>query len=307
MQIAVSGLIGTGKTTVARELARELGADFFSSGNFQRTVAARRGLTVLELNLQAEGDPRIDHEIDAETLKLREAKESFVIDSRIAWHFLPEAFKVFLVASPTIAAQRVLADTRGHTETYQDLASARRDIVRRQTSEWRRFKSSYGIDLFDPRNYDAVIETTYARSAEVVEVAKRLIAGGATKDRLWLGPRSLFPTRRRAFLPAAPRAGDGAETEGRQPVELVQVEGGYFIVEGHAEVSRALRAGEPFVAGRLRGRDGDEAAPGASWARFVEERATGPVLDEWQAAHGFEFLDLPSFLAEKRAVHAGTK
>lgn len=295
-QITVSGLIGTGKTSVARELARELGTDFFSSGNFQRSVASRHGLTILELNLQAEKDPSVDREIDEETRKLRGAAKSFVIDARIAWHFLPESFKLFLVASPTIAAERVLADQRGHTETYADLVSARRDIVERQSSEWRRFKRLYGIDLFDPRNYDAVIETTFSSPGEVIRLAKRLIVGGVSGDRLWLAPRSLFPT-------ASP-ASEGVDRRHSERVELVQVGNSFFIVEGHAEVSRALDAGDPFVAGALRGRDDEEAFPGITCSRYAEEHASALLLSEWQTRHRFRFLDLPSFQGERRSVPA---
>jgi CMP/dCMP kinase len=295
-QITVSGLIGTGKTSVARQLARELGADFFSSGNFQRSVASRHGLTILELNLRAESDPSLDREIDDETRKLRGAAKSFVIDARIAWHFLPDSFKLFLVASPTIAAARVLADQRGHTETYADLVSARRDIVERQSSEWRRFKTLYGIDLFDPRNYDAVIETTFSSPDEVIRLAKRLIVGDASGDRLWLAPRSLFPTA----LPAS----DEADRRRGEPVELVQVGNSFFVVAGHAEVSRALEAGDPFVAGALRARDDEDAFPGVTCARYAEEQTSASLLSEWQTRHGFRFLDLPSFQGERQGAPA---
>jgi CMP/dCMP kinase len=295
-QVTVSGLIGTGKTSVARELAGELGADFYSSGNFQRSVASRHRLTILELNLLAESDPSLDREIDEETRKLRGAAKSFVIDARIAWHFLPDSFKLFLVASPTIAAERVLADQRGHTETYADLASARRDIVERQSSEWRRFKRLYGIDLFDPRNYDAVIETTFSPPAEVIGLAKRLIVGAVSGDRLWLAPRSLFPT--------APATSEGADRRRGERVELVQVGNSFFVVAGHAEVSRALDAGDPFVAGALRARDDEEAFPGVTCASYAEERTSASLLSEWQDRHRFRFLDLPSFQGERRSAPA---
>src|SRR5579863_5521381 len=64
LRITIAGDIGSGKTTVARLLSRQVGAPWLSTGAIQRKMAAARGVSVLQLNKMAECDPGIDRAID---------------------------------------------------------------------------------------------------------------------------------------------------------------------------------------------------------------------------------------------------
>ena len=55
---------------------------------------------------------------------LAEATEPLVVDSRLAWHFLPAAVKVHLVIDPEVAAGRVLDREGARAEQYGSVAEA---------------------------------------------------------------------------------------------------------------------------------------------------------------------------------------
>ena len=97
LHISISGEPGCGKTTIAKILAERLNATYISTGLIQRDIASKRGLTTLELNLLAETDGSIDEQIDAHTRSLGNSHQNLVVDSRLAWRFLPASLKVFLV------------------------------------------------------------------------------------------------------------------------------------------------------------------------------------------------------------------
>jgi cytidylate kinase len=168
-KLSITGDIGSGKTAVSRLLQQATGYPRYSTGDLQRRIAARYGMTTLELNRYSETHPAIDEEIDGESIRLGATDESFIIDSRIAWHFIPHSFKVYLTVDPRVAAERLVAD-RGRTgESYDDVATARDEILKRRESEVERFRRTYGIHLADLDNYDLVIDTSQAPPREVAE------------------------------------------------------------------------------------------------------------------------------------------
>ena len=81
--ITISGMLGSGKSTVAKLLAECLGWDYYSTGNAQREIAAKRGMTTLELNRLADTDPSIDKEIDGVFIKIFKDAINFLIDGGV--------------------------------------------------------------------------------------------------------------------------------------------------------------------------------------------------------------------------------
>ena len=157
-KLAITGDIGSGKSAVGRLLCRSTGWSFYSTGMLQRKIAERYGMTTLELNQYSETHPEVDEEIDNASRELGTKDESFVIDSRIAWHFIPHAFKVYLRVEPRIAAQRILGDGERTSEGYADVETAVRDIRERRASEVKRFRDLYEIDLWRDRSSFLIVE-----------------------------------------------------------------------------------------------------------------------------------------------------
>ena len=95
--ITISGMLGSGKSTVARLLADKLGYTYYSTGDAQREIARARGVTTLELNRIADTDPTIDEAIDGVFKRFNAVpNKNFVIDSRMAFFFIPNSLKVKL-------------------------------------------------------------------------------------------------------------------------------------------------------------------------------------------------------------------
>lgn len=176
MIITISGKPGSGKSTVAKALALRLGLDHVSAGDFMREMAEERGISVLELSRIAEADEDIDREIDERSRRLGGTRDGFVIDSRLAWYFIPRAFKVFLDVSLDVAAARIYGDRRGTEEENVDLEATRRNTEARRVSESKRYASYYGIDYLDAINYDLVVDTSALDVEGIVDTIVAYVA-----------------------------------------------------------------------------------------------------------------------------------
>ena len=168
-KISITGDLGSGKSAVSKLLSQKLGFRIVSTGLMQRDIAARHGMTTLELNEYTKTHPEIDDEIDIRVSELQEAEESLIFDSRLAWHFAPETFKIFLTVDSDEAAKRIFNDKR-KSENYLNIEEAKQKILARRRSELERFKSYYNIDYSDLKNYNCVVDTTNAKPEDVCEI-----------------------------------------------------------------------------------------------------------------------------------------
>lgn len=173
-KITITGDLGSGKSVVSKTLRDELGFEIYSTGKVQREIAARYGMTTLELNQYAETHPEIDEEIDSVFLELNERPEGLIVDSRMAWFFMKDSFKVYLAVPPEVSAARIMADKTRSKEKYRDLEHAIHDITARKSSENRRFLEIYNADCADKNNFDLVVDTS---NIPPDEVASRVLAG----------------------------------------------------------------------------------------------------------------------------------
>ncbi|MCH9028900.1 MAG: nucleoside monophosphate kinase, partial [Bacteroidetes bacterium] len=64
MIITISGKAGSGKSTVAKELARKLELKHYSIGDLMRQMAKEKNISLTELGKLAEKDDSIDKELD---------------------------------------------------------------------------------------------------------------------------------------------------------------------------------------------------------------------------------------------------
>lgn len=160
--ITIAGKPGSGKSTTAKMVASLLNYTRYSSGDFMRQIAKDRQLTLEEINHLAETDPSIDEEVD-QYVRAQRDKERVVIDSRLAFYWIPESFKVYLDLDLNIAAERIYgnkSEERFATEQHaSDMEAYAKQIESRLESEKRRYQKYYNLNPYDLSHFDLVIDT----------------------------------------------------------------------------------------------------------------------------------------------------
>lgn len=172
MQISITGKLGSGKSTVCKMIRDRYDYKIFSTGAIQREVAREMGISTLELNKRMKQDHSLDTRIDEATTRLsRERRDCrLIFDSRMAWHFAEDTFKIFLTVDPTVAAQRVMANPRDSEERYRSVEEARDKLVERSRIEQSRFRELYGVDYCDYGNYNLVVDSSARTPEEIVDI-----------------------------------------------------------------------------------------------------------------------------------------
>jgi len=168
MIITISGKSGSGKSTVAQEIAKQLDLKHYSIGDLMRQMAKDRNMSLAELGAKAEKDDSIDKELDKKQIELKE-KDDFVIDGRLTAFFLPNAdVKVFLECDDKIRAERILRDER-RDEQGKNINEVIKKFNERESSERKRYENYYNVDFYDDKLYELVIDTTDISVKDVVK------------------------------------------------------------------------------------------------------------------------------------------
>ena len=166
--ITIGGNPGSGKSTIGRMLAERLGVPFFSMGEMRRQYALDHGWTIGELNERGEKDPNSDRLVDEYQSHLAARHSSFVLDSRLGYHFLPQSIKVYLRVSHENAAKRIYALRRA-SEQWSFVEAGAASLAEREQSDKRRYAMYYGLDPADLTQYDLVIDTNELTMAQVMD------------------------------------------------------------------------------------------------------------------------------------------
>ena len=163
--ITIAGKLGSGKSSTAKMVAQILNYEHYSTGDFMRSIANEKGISLIKLSKMAETDDRIDKALDDHNLEIGKM-ENIVLDSRLGFHFIPDSFKVFLELDPSIASERIMEDRKTnpnrHTEAegFDTKEKIIESINSRLLSERKRYKDLYGIeDHTAHSNFDLVINT----------------------------------------------------------------------------------------------------------------------------------------------------
>ncbi len=159
-RITISGEVASGKSTVGKLLAEKLDYEFVSIGNRTREFAANKGLSIVQFQKECLGNPETDKQIDSLFSNECNSKEELIIDYRLGFNFIKDAFHVYLKVSDETAIERVKKAHRPN-ETHLTVA-IRNETFRNQ------FLNAYNLDYTNPNNYDLVIDVDDLGSAEQI-------------------------------------------------------------------------------------------------------------------------------------------
>jgi len=109
--ITLGGLPGSGKSTVKKLIAEKLGYTMLSTGDFVREMAHARNLTLEEFNDLIIHDKTLDEEIDSRLIAIEGDGDRYVVDSHLAFHFIPSGFSVLLTVSLETSEKRIFNDS----------------------------------------------------------------------------------------------------------------------------------------------------------------------------------------------------
>lgn len=287
MHITITGRLGSGKSTVCRIFSGKYGYEIYSTGTIHRKIAAEKGISALEMNELMAKDLSFDHMIDDAVTRIsREMSDrTLIFDSRMAWHFACNSFKVFMHIDPAIAARRVMGDDRGEVEKYRDLDDARRQLLARAVSENTRYKRIYGADNLDYHNFDLIVDSATITPDALADLILaefdkyRTDPAAYGSPRLRLSPLAIYPTSTLEEM---------ANEDGEITVTVIN--GSHYAVGGGRALLEAMKLKPATVAARL----ADSAEHTLAEARAAALGAKGAaVLREAENKFGFEYPEIP--------------
>ncbi|MEG2230581.1 MAG: cytidylate kinase family protein [Lachnospiraceae bacterium] len=288
MNITLTGNLGSGKSTICK-LLKEENFEIVSGGALFRSIAAEKGMSVMELNQAVEeeiksGNHSIDDLIDQRSEELGNRLDHAVFDSRLAWNFVKNSFKVFLIADINEATRRILHDNRS-TEQYCSEEECRKTLLLRQKVEQSRFLELYHIDYYNLENYNLVLETSNVSPDVIKAVILDEFASYQRQEyqlKILLNPTSIFPTesihtKKQSSMP---------EREVRVGIKNNE----WYALQGHQTLLASLQQNLPFL---QVGMEQKEAIPSVAQS----------VIDEFEELGHFTYKNYPTREQEENLLH----
>ena len=164
MLLSMSGLPGSGTTTVSKLLAEHYGVDLVNAGDVFRGLAKEYGMTLAEFGALAESDASIDVKIDERQKEIANTRDDIILEGRLAGHMAEKALKVWIKAPIDVRVKRISGREGASFDVMLD------ETIRREASEAVRYKEIYEIDIEDMSVYDLVIDSGKWDQFEIVKI-----------------------------------------------------------------------------------------------------------------------------------------
>lgn len=228
-------------------------------------------------------------DLGKEINKQEHPEEVWIIDSRLAFHNIPESFSVRLTANADVAAKRLFNDkSRGKEDNqYATIEQAKEARENRRIGERERYLSRYGVDLEDENNYDLVIDTSYSTIKDISDTildCQYCSQQGIPFSKKWASQKIFLPLQSeiQTYARKTPKAdsmeqlAEKIEKNGYIPseaIEVVNVDGYLYIIEGHHRNFASVYANKSLIPYQIIA-ENDEEIPGygSNTARQRAER-----------------------------------
>ena len=164
LNITISGIPGTGTTTVTRLLVDKLGISSVSAGAIFRELAKEHDMTLEEFGNLCEEDEEFDRKLDARQKSMSLKEDNLIFEGRLSGFMCKAGLKVWLHCPVEVRAKRVASREK------DDLDVIMHDMLERERSEKTRYMKYYNIDIDDTSEYDIVIDTSKFTPSEIVAI-----------------------------------------------------------------------------------------------------------------------------------------
>ncbi len=180
MVICISGMAGTGKSTLAKKIAQKYNLNYYSGGDALKDLARQEGYDIsiqgwwespvgLKFLQERLNDPKFDKAVDDKLLEFAD-KGNVLLDSWTMPWLLKGGFKIWLEASFQKRAARVAV------RDGMSLAEAVKVLEEKEGRTKAIYKSLYGFTLGeDLAPFDFVLDTDNLNANEVFEVLCRVM------------------------------------------------------------------------------------------------------------------------------------
>ena len=164
--IALSGDVGTGTTTLGRNVPSTLDWQHVNAGDYFRAYHRERGIP---LEKTKEIPEEVDRQLDGQFADDMAVQTEKVFESHLAgWlaRDLPKTYKILCITDQRVAMPRIAAREGWSIDEATKYSQQRtRDLN-------EKFKYLYGVeDPYDPRLFDLVIDTTDLSAGSVLDFA----------------------------------------------------------------------------------------------------------------------------------------
>lgn len=155
-KIVIFGSSGTGKSSTGKILAQKLGYSFNSSGNLMRKKAKELGISIYDFDGLCKKESKYDLELDQKVKEFGENNEHFIFESRLAWYFIPDAFKIYFECDEDLTYLRISKRENISFEKAKELT------LKRNLAIIERYSILYPNLVYPPKKdlFDLVIDTT---------------------------------------------------------------------------------------------------------------------------------------------------
>lgn len=172
MKITIFWLAWCGKSTVWKMLTEKLAYNYMSSWNIMRDWASELWLSIYEFeDTIAKSDDSFDIKLDNKVNDYWKNNDNFIFESRLAWYFIPDSYKVYMKCENEERYKRI--QNREQISMQEVLSKTKK----REDELVDRYSKIYPNITFPPleKEFDLVIDVTNISPEEIVDIIMRKI------------------------------------------------------------------------------------------------------------------------------------
>ena len=157
MRITVSGLPGSGTTSLSRYLSERHGFSMISAGEVFRQLAREHNMGLAEFGRLAEENPEFDTMIDARQKEIAAGRDNIIIEGRLSgWMVRDADLRIWLFAPIGCRINRIV-----FRDQMADDKTAEQATIEREKCEAARYRNYYSIDISDLSIYQIILNSEH--------------------------------------------------------------------------------------------------------------------------------------------------